>query len=1075
MKNKLFMLQSFMIIGVLFFSAKGFADPVITDVAGNLEHGQSLTISGSGFGVKDPVAPLKYDDFELGTVGETLPDQAHGGWYRNGDGWIPQYSIARQRIPGEQVAEQRFYSPQDGGGGYGQPIGLTNIPFRKIYASIWIYRDDFEGTALNTVNAKVWGHFYRTFNLTPQRRAGYLNGNCYLYIDDYNYGSAGSTGASGAEFQYELNKWTRVEEYMDSGTVGNYDAHTWIAHDFQPPFMRLDNVRALVNDYQFSQFQFSHYFGLDNGASIKQYWGEAYVDITQARIELGNAPVFEQATHREIQIPHTTWNSDTIQFTANLGSFGGNEPLYLFVIDENGNVSAGYPVSTEGEGCEIVISASDTFPYTLNQSGQTYCVAEDIVTAGSAFVVAANNVTLDLQDHSVTWGDAGYVEVANGGFEDGAGAIPTDWDLSSTAGRAARTAKEKFWGDYELKFTNLIASDGTLSVKSATFALNANTEYTTWLNTAAPVGNTGSVQLFLVNAADDLVLASSSVRNVNGPSNALNAVNINGMYSSPTGYTPSSDVTAYLRIDVSTTAIMGQTIYIDGVDVRQRSVYGVKDTTGSYSGLTITTPTENGGGFIQGAGKQATSYGVYSRNTAVTGASTTIQNIYSVVNGAHTVGIFVRGYDLTVSHTHITSTATTSIWRMEWRPLLFAEYAFHNLSLTNNVLSGGYHMGIGVYTSNARIGDGTVLIDGNSIRHQQIYTDGYGIATRGLKNATISNNTIDPQAPYYGRGLIIDTTGGSANDHSTADNLHITGNTIVNIQELPNAEFGASALEAPAIRLRGYTHDYEQIKNVEVDHNTITSFAGTDKTQYTNALFLTLNNAGDSVLIHDNNISAISDNDTARADCLGLMGVASGALVRIYDNTLVSNSSIVWFSGIDFRDTNGVLLDGNVATQLSPRENYHSIIYGYWNSKDINNAIYGLTDSGDPDDICWNTNGDQGDSDLTIGWQLTASVTRNSVPMAGVTVTATDALMNAYTGVTGDDGAVTLNLPEYRLTGAGDSCPDLSTLSRTDYAPYFVSVSGTEDQIFSGTSNGTLYFEIGNNPPILASIGPVHG
>jgi hypothetical protein len=68
------------------------------------------------------------------------------------------------------------------------------------------------------------------------------------------------------------------------------------------------------------------------------------MDITRARLEIGNASTFSASTHREIQIPHTTWNNTTIQFTANKGTFG-NEQLYLFVVDRNGNTSSGYPVT----------------------------------------------------------------------------------------------------------------------------------------------------------------------------------------------------------------------------------------------------------------------------------------------------------------------------------------------------------------------------------------------------------------------------------------------------------------------------------------------------------------------------------------------------------------------------------------------------------------------------------------------------------------------------------------------------------------------------------------------------------
>src|SRR4051794_17916707 len=46
--------------------------PSIGAVAGVLQHGASVTISGTGFGTKTPAAPLKYDDFDRGINGTVL-------------------------------------------------------------------------------------------------------------------------------------------------------------------------------------------------------------------------------------------------------------------------------------------------------------------------------------------------------------------------------------------------------------------------------------------------------------------------------------------------------------------------------------------------------------------------------------------------------------------------------------------------------------------------------------------------------------------------------------------------------------------------------------------------------------------------------------------------------------------------------------------------------------------------------------------------------------------------------------------------------------------------------------------
>ncbi len=76
------------------------------------------------------------------------------------------------------------------------------------------------------------------------------------------------------------------------------------------------------------------------------YLDDIYVDNTLARIELGNNGDFSSCTHREMQIP-TAWDSqgDSIDIQINAGTFVPGEEAWLFVIDEDGNASDGFPVT----------------------------------------------------------------------------------------------------------------------------------------------------------------------------------------------------------------------------------------------------------------------------------------------------------------------------------------------------------------------------------------------------------------------------------------------------------------------------------------------------------------------------------------------------------------------------------------------------------------------------------------------------------------------------------------------------------------------------------------------------------
>jgi len=52
------------------------AQPTVTNVTPTAVHGQTITITGTGFGTKTQAAPLKFDNFEGGTLGANIAN----GW-----------------------------------------------------------------------------------------------------------------------------------------------------------------------------------------------------------------------------------------------------------------------------------------------------------------------------------------------------------------------------------------------------------------------------------------------------------------------------------------------------------------------------------------------------------------------------------------------------------------------------------------------------------------------------------------------------------------------------------------------------------------------------------------------------------------------------------------------------------------------------------------------------------------------------------------------------------------------------------------------------------------------------------
>lgn len=343
-------------LGVLLLAGPALAqdDPRITGADGNFDHGQPVTITGEFFGTKFPAAPLRYDNFENGTVGQRLPSQGEGGWYTvEQGGSVARYSQDMQRVPGEMVALQDYSTAAN------QTIGLRDIDVDTLYVSGYTYRDDYNGTAMYSENVKFWGNFTARDNgssIFPQSRldAYWSRGSGHLYALDENGRHAGDEGTGARAY---LDEWFRLERYMAIGDPGTPTGITWAAYNGNK-FAELTGT-FWNGGSPYEYWLIGQYFRKDPYDDpnlpvphVRVYWSELYVDNTLARIEIGNDPVFENCTHREIQIP-TDWSPESATFVTNHGTFTEGQNLWLFVVDRLGNASVGAPI-TLGEGAEIL-------------------------------------------------------------------------------------------------------------------------------------------------------------------------------------------------------------------------------------------------------------------------------------------------------------------------------------------------------------------------------------------------------------------------------------------------------------------------------------------------------------------------------------------------------------------------------------------------------------------------------------------------------------------------------------------------------------------------------------------------
>lgn len=321
---------------LLGFAGEAQGQVMITSVSSPVSSGQPLVISGSGFGSKSPAAPLKWDDFEKGTAGEQL-----SGWSFTGSA-TPQYSSAVRRANSQLSAVSLFL-----GSTYLSSFGITGTPLPRIYIDAWYYYDAVSPYSRNHKLFRIHTNAYEP-NL-------YYN----IYCDGL-LSHLSQDGVSGTNWHkwiapkasHFAKRWVHLQGYFaeSSGTAENGSAILWI--DGVKYVSEIGNFQTRSSSSVYwDTIWFGNYLGHGTDplcvtayGDARTYWDNVYVDVTQARVEIGNAATYASSIVREIQVP-ASWSSSSITVTVNSGAWSSLNGKYLYVTDASGRVNeAGYPL-----------------------------------------------------------------------------------------------------------------------------------------------------------------------------------------------------------------------------------------------------------------------------------------------------------------------------------------------------------------------------------------------------------------------------------------------------------------------------------------------------------------------------------------------------------------------------------------------------------------------------------------------------------------------------------------------------------------------------------------------------------
>ncbi len=547
-------------------------------------------------------------------------------------------------------------------------------------------------------------------------------------------------------------------------------------------------------------------------------------------------------------------------------------------------------------------------PYLLADANTRYVLETDVTTRGTAFVVGAAGITLDLNGHVVTYGDSDPILVRNGGFEEGEGRIVPGWDVSLAPQAQLADNTRYLFGKRVLRLEGFDKPQRIVS-EPIPIAWLGRTHVAS-ITPANPETRAGVV-LSVLDARTQEVLGKSP------PSNPGRGI------SSLTHFIPSSATQVRLQIDVVPPENVATSIDLDEATICVEGDHGILasrvwrgqlpgwnglsgQAQGLYGARRAGEFALRNGKIIQGKGRGCASTALY------------FQNLPGVI--VEDVETFERGMDsnaldATGAQKHVT--IRRSIFRQEIDNISNRLRSFATLELNNiqgpivvedNRLLGCPQMGIKL-TGNDPLYP--VRVCRNEIRQNVAATNGYAILCAGLQNFVIRDNLIKP---INGKGISLDSY-----SRSPLGPGEVSGN-VVDVQERPNREY-PKGLDSVALRLRNNVDRMSPQRGLHIHDNVFIARCGPGLVREANGVRISYVNRAEGmkdarIAIVNNTMRAValSAEPVYRAKALVLDQLEAGVDLTLRGNRLESNDV-----GLALADTNGSVEDAVLISNVFGR------------------------------------------------------------------------------------------------------------------------------------------------------------
>ena len=677
----------------------------------------------------------------------------------------------------------------------------------------------------------------------------------------------------------------------------------------------------------------------------------------------------------------------------------------------------------------------------------------NVTSNGTCFSVQADNITLNLNGHTVVYGNGPYIPVANGSFESGS----VDWNLSGAPAASVITGTytnpvQVKDGTHSLQIS-LPASSSQTIVNTQPIVIPAHRTYVASAlfadNVSDGLNDNISHTIELLDATTGAVVASQTETGM-----TWRSFEYVGAF-----YTPTQTSTVKIAIVVAgNTSVMSGDTYVDEVALNQGPSHGVMAGAGwspdGYGHLSINSDSDlisggsannftvTNGTITQGVGNGLDSGAIFFYQ--VSGNNATVSYTTSTVYGPDSKNVYFeyQGGDNINNNTFYNNVTVDSNRDEQYGDSVKLDNTSGGNLVWDNTVIGGDQLGINIA---AISGASSTEVYGNVVKQDASYTNDFGI--QGGNGVEDYGNIVEPVS---GRGIFL------GDDSSDGDAMSVHNNTVI-VEELSqNQEYNG----CEGGGTYGLQWDNNPANAVAYDNN-VTALAGpcdasglriTDSETSTNVSY---NNTYTAKLLPGSTANAYgasiagptaftSRNDTFTADTANI-DAEGGSNVMFYNPTFIkgSNASPNYvtfnFYSYDSPMTNLHFIDPTFENGASATS-YHMLKIGEWEGYSY--------------------------MEYFIDYTYTLTVENSSgVPIPGAAVAITNALgKQVFSGYTNANGVASTTLTDLHVFNSTSSItqevdtPDTVAISANGYTAKNFSVTMTQTtnqtQQLSGTGTG---------------------